>query len=296
MHDPLDLLAVDSPDVGITGPRDPIPGPSSRTVLLVVAAAFASALVASALTVSVALAPRTAGPATTSASATPVAAQGPAATAVLAVDSGSVVDVARRVSPAVVTITSSTDGNRFDPLDLPSTGVGSGFVFRADGWILTNAHVVEGATDLVVTLKGGREYAGRIVTADQEADLAIVKIEAAGLPTAEIGASAGLEVGQLVVAIGSPLGTFTDSVTSGILSAVGRSITVRDEQTRQRRTISNLLQTDAAINPGNSGGPLLDSGGRVIGINTAIASSAAGIGFAIPIDAARSIMERATGG
>ncbi|HEV8696967.1 MAG TPA: trypsin-like peptidase domain-containing protein, partial [Candidatus Limnocylindrales bacterium] len=117
--------------------------------------------------------------------------------------------------------------------------------------------------------------------------------DATGLPTVAIGTSASLKVGQLVVAIGSPLGTFTDSVTSGILSATGRSITVGDPTTRQRRTMSNLLQTDAAINEGNSGGPLLDASGRVIGINTASAASAEGLGFAIAIDEAASIMASA---
>ena len=126
--------------------------------------------------------------------------------------------------------------------------------------------------------------------------ITLLKVDATGLPTVTIGSSASLKVGQLVVAIGSPLGTFTDSVTSGILSATGRSITVRDASTRQPHTISNLLQTDAAINEGNSGGPLLDAAGQAIGINTAAAASAEGIGFAIPIDQAAAIMASARSG
>ena len=204
--------------------------------------------------------------------------------------SDAIVQVAAKVSPAVVTITTQSAGGTLSPFSVPSTGVGSGFIYDASGLILTNYHVVEGGGTLTVTLQDGRELAGRVATSDPEHDLAVVKIDATGLPTVAIGSSASLKVGQLVVAIGSPLGTFTDSVTSGILSATGRSITVGDPTTRERRTMTNLLQTDAAINEGNSGGPLLDASGRVIGINTASAASAEGIGFAIPIDQAASIM------
>jgi S1-C subfamily serine protease len=146
---------------------------------------------------------------------------------------------------------------------------------------------------VTVTLNDGRELTGRVASTDQAHDLAVVKIDGTGFPTIPIGSSANLQVGQLVIAIGSPLGQFTDSVTSGILSATGRSVTVLDQATRQSRTITGLLQTDAAINEGNSGGPLLDARGQVIGINSATASGAQGIGFAIPIDAAASIMTSA---
>jgi S1-C subfamily serine protease len=204
-----------------------------------------------------------------------------------------IVAVAARVSPAVVTITSNIAASQFDPFAVPSSGVGSGFIFAPAGWILTNNHVVEGATTVTVSFKGSRDLVARVVATDPAADLAVIKVNATDLPTVEIGTSADLQVGQLLIAIGSPLGTYSDSVTSGILSATGRSITVRDETTRQRRQMTNLLQTDAAINPGNSGGPLLDARGRVIGINSAVATSAEGIGFAIPIDAARAIMAKA---
>jgi len=204
-------------------------------------------------------------------------------------DANPVVAVAAKVRSAVVTI-SSTSGNQVGLFGVPTGGIGSGFIIDAKGLILTNAHVIEGASQLTVTLEDGRELDARVVASDTNLDLAVVKVDATGLPTVEVGSSADLRVGQLVVAIGSPLGAFSDSVTSGILSATGRTITVVDAVSRQRRTIDHLLQTDAAINEGNSGGPLLDANGRVIGINTAEASSANGIGFAIPIDEAASII------
>jgi S1-C subfamily serine protease len=206
-----------------------------------------------------------------------------------------VVDVASRVSPAVVTITAQGVSSGFGPFNMPATGVGSGVLVRADGWILTNAHVVEGAQTLTVTLKDGREFDGTVVESDADRDLAVVKIDGSDLPSAEIGSSKDLEVGQLVIAIGSPLGQFTNSVTSGVLSAIGREIQVPDQQTGRIHTLSNLLQTDAAINPGNSGGPLLDEHGKIIGINTAVAGGANGIGFAIPIDDAADILAAAMG-
>jgi S1-C subfamily serine protease len=181
------------------------------------------------------------------------------------------------------------------PQSQRGTATGSGFVIDESGDILTNAHVVEGARTLTVTLKDGREFDGTVVESDTDQDLAVVKIDGSDLPTAEIGSSKDLEVGQLVIAIGSPLGQFTNSVTSGVLSAIGREIQVPDEQTGRVHTLSNLLQTDAAINPGNSGGPLLDEDGRIVGINTAVAGGANGIGFAIPIDDAAAILAAAMG-
>jgi 2-alkenal reductase len=132
---------------------------------------------------------------------------------------------------------------------------------------------------------------GRVYGIDTLTDLAIVKVDGDDLPVADLGQSSELKVGQLVVAIGSPLGTYSNSVTSGIVSAKGRSITTDGNQ-----NLNNLIQTDAAINPGNSGGPLLDAGANVVGINTAIAADSNGIGFAIPIDIARPIMEQALAG
>ena len=160
-----------------------------------------------------------------------------------------------------------------------------------NGWILTNRHVVTGADTLTVELKDGRQFEGRVYGIDTLTDLAIVKVDATGLPVATLGKSDGLKIGQLVVAIGSPLGTYCFSVTSGIVSGKGRDISV-DNGTR----INNLIQTDAAINPGNSGGPLADATGAVVGINTAVATDSSGIGFAIPIDIAKPIMAQAIKG
>ena len=195
---------------------------------------------------------------------------------------GSIVDIAKAVSPAVVTIVAQT---------AQGTGTGSGVIFDANGLILTNHHVVEGnPQSLTVHLNDGREFDATIYGIDTLTDLAIVKVNATGLPTAPIGDSSTVQVGQQAIAIGSPLGTFTDSVTSGIISAVGRSIPVDSGQ------LNNLIQTDTAINPGNSGGPLLDPSGKVIGINTAVAGQAQNIGFAIPIDIARPLMTQASAG
>jgi S1-C subfamily serine protease len=198
--------------------------------------------------------------------------------------------VAAKVSPAVVRITTSSGVDTSNGI-IPDTGVGSGVIYDAAGWILTNRHVVEGSEGLEVELSDGRVLSGTVYGIDTLTDLAIVKVEEAGLPTAALGDSDALKVGQLVVAIGSPLGTYSNSVTSGIVSAKGRSITTDGNQ-----NLNNLIQTDAAINPGNSGGPLLDANGMVVGINTAIARDSNGIGFAIPIDIARPIMAQAVAG
>jgi serine protease Do len=144
-----------------------------------------------------------------------------------------------------------------------------------------------------VTLQDGTELPATVVADDAERDLAVVKVSTTGLPTIAIGDASKLEVGQLVVAIGSPLGTFSETVTSGILSATGRTIEVGSSFSRQTKTMTGLLQTDAAINEGNSGGPLMDANGDVIGVNVAVAASAQGIGFAIPINDAAAIMDQA---
>ena len=206
-------------------------------------------------------------------------------------ESSAVIDAAAKVSPSVVKIT--TQGQSTDPFGtVPSEGVGSGIIYDANGWILTNRHVVTGASTLTVELRDGRTFTGTVYGIDTLTDLAIVKVEATGLPVATLGKSDGLKVGQLVVAVGSPLGTYSFSVTSGIVSAKGRDIQVDNGASR----ITNLIQTDAAINPGNSGGPLADSSGAVVGINTAVATDSSGIGFAIPIDIARPIMQQAVAG
>jgi 2-alkenal reductase len=207
-------------------------------------------------------------------------------------ESSATINVAAKVSPAVVRITvqGSTDAGNLGVI--PETGVGSGVIYNSNGWILTNRHVVEGGSDFRVELKDGQVFSGQVYGIDTLTDLAIVKINATDLPTAAIGVSDELEVGQLVIAIGSPLGTYSNSVTSGIVSAKGRTITTDGSS----KPLTNLIQTDAAINPGNSGGPLLDANGNVVGINTAIATNSNGIGFAIPIDVARPIMAQAVAG
>ena len=259
----------------------------------------------------VASAPPSAGPSSGS-SVSPSASPAPGVTAVVPSGSGTggtpapaqtgsrdpfaaVISAVARVRPAVVTITSSTTVNN-GPFQIQGTGIGSGLIFNASGWILTNNHVIAGANKLSVQLTDGRTFAGRVVRADPTLDLAVVKISATGLPTAHIGSSAGLAVGQLLIAIGNPLGTFAGSVTVGVLSAEDRAITVRDELTGQPRSLSGLLQTDTAINPGNSGGPLLDAAGLVIGVDTATDTGGVGIAFAVPIDAAKSIMKLALQG
>lgn len=161
-------------------------------------------------------------------------------------------------------------------------GVGSGFIINADGQILTNSHVVDGADTVMVTLKDGRTFKGKVMGEDPVTDVAVVKIQANRLPAVPLGNSDRLKPGEGVIAIGNPLG-LDNTVTSGIVSAMGRSIL--DKQVA-------FLQTDAAINPGNSGGPLLDSQGQVIGMNTAIIQGAQGIGFAIPINTAKRISDQ----
>ena len=211
-------------------------------------------------------------------------------------ESSAVIDAAAKAGPAVVRIlVSGTTTDAFGS-SIPDQGVGSGIIFDSKGWILTNKHVVTNAdgttaSSLTVELKDGHQYKGSVYGIDTLTDLSIVKIDASGLTAATIGSSADLKVGQLAIAIGSPLGTYSNSVTSGIVSATGRTVTVDSGE-----RISNLIQTDAAINPGNSGGPLLDAVGNVIGVNTAVATGSNGIGFAIPIDIARPIMQEALAG
>ncbi|CAN5698125.1 hypothetical protein BH23GEM6_BH23GEM6_18440 [soil metagenome] len=181
-----------------------------------------------------------------------------------------VVRVARTIMPTVVGITAGT-------------GTGSGVIIREDGVILTNAHVVGNASQVRVGLADGRQLTGRVLGRDQSIDIAVVQVPATGLPVAPLGDSDFLEPGQAAVAIGNPAG-FDRTVTTGVISGVNRALGAGLEE---------LIQTDAAINPGNSGGPLLDSRGRVIGINTAVLrGNFVGLGFAVPINLARDIAEQ----
>jgi S1-C subfamily serine protease len=194
-----------------------------------------------------------------------------------------VVTVAESIGPAVVNLRAST-GLGTDESPRRPSGSGSGFLFAPDGFVLTNHHVVRGASRIRVRLGDGREVSGRVVGADPWTDVAVVQAHASGLPHAQLGESSRLRVGQLVVAIGSPFG-FDSTVTAGVISALGRTL-----RSITGHLVDNVIQTDAALNPGNSGGPLLDSQGRVIGINTAIIQSAQGICFAIPINIAKRII------
>jgi S1-C subfamily serine protease len=186
-----------------------------------------------------------------------------------------VVQVAERIGPAVVNLRAGRGRQE---------GGGSGVLFTPDGFLLTNHHVVQRNGNVRIRLSDGRELGGRVVGADPWTDLAIVQADGAGLPFAAFGDSAQLRVGQLVVAIGSPFG-FESTVTAGVISALGRTL-----RSITGHLVDNVIQTDAALNPGNSGGPLVDSRGRVIGINTAIIRPAQGICFAIPINMAKHIL------
>jgi S1-C subfamily serine protease len=192
--------------------------------------------------------------------------------------SRAVVKVVEDVSPAVVNIKMKR-GGRGQPSG--ADGAGSGAIITPDGYVLTNNHVVEEATELEVGLEDGSLLPAQLVGRDAATDLAVVRVGASGLPAVTLGDSGKLRVGQLVIAIGNPLG-FGSTVSSGIVSALGRAL-----RGSVGRLIENVIQTDVSLNPGNSGGPLLDSRGNVVGINTAMIQSAQGIGFAVPVNTAR---------
>ena len=153
--------------------------------------------------------------------------------------------------------------------------------------------MVTNSDALSVKLEDGRSFDATVISSDTSADLAVIKISATGLPAVTLGDSSSVRVGEGVLAIGTPLGEYNDTVTSGIISAKDRTITVQGEQRGQTVSLSNLIQTDAAINPGNSGGPLVNSSGEVIGVVTAASQSAQGLGFAIPINAAKTMINQA---
>jgi len=219
-----------------------------------------------------------------------------AATTPVPVVEGDLTQMVASATQSVVTITSQIGGNSNAPsfFNIPATGVGSGIIVSADGLILTNNHVVEGTQSLKVTLADGSDVSATVVKTDPTHDLAVIRANKTGLTPATLGDSDQIKVGQTAIAIGSPLGEFTETVTKGIVSALDRSITVQDEQTGRPVQMSGLMQTDAAINPGNSGGPLLNAAGEVVGVNSAVAGQAQGIGFAIPINAAKSLISQAT--
>ena len=206
------------------------------------------------------------------------------AEALLDAYSQAVIAVAEKIGPAVVNIAitqrrMARTQRGLMPFD--AQGAGSGVIVTPDGYVLTNSHVVHDATQLEVTLADGRTLPARVTGEDSATDLAVIRVAADSLPAAQLGDSGRLKVGQMVIAIGNPLG-FQATVTAGVVSALGRSM-----HSYSGQLIDNVIQTDAALNPGNSGGPLVDSRGRVVGINTAIIQGAQGICFALPINTAR---------
>ncbi|NEQ27987.1 MAG: trypsin-like serine protease [Microcoleus sp. SIO2G3] len=203
-------------------------------------------------------------------------------------NSNFVTAVVEEVSPAVVRIDSTRSSQRAQSRIV--RGTGSGFIFDESGLILTNAHVVDRASSVRVTLNDGRTFTGQVLGEDESADVAVVRIQANNLPTATLGDSAQVQPGEWAIAIGNPLG-LDHTITVGIISATDRSGSAIGSPNRR----DSFIQTDAAINPGNSGGPLLNQQGEVIGMNTAIIGRTQGLGFAIPIDRAQAIATQIVG-
>lgn len=215
-----------------------------------------------------------------------------------------IADVVDKVSSAVVNIETKTpsnstfeviyndpffqdffDDNMMRPKEYMQNSIGTGFVIDPQGLVLTNQHVVEGASEITITFSGNKKYSGKVIGQDTDLDLAVIKIDSTEqFPALTLGNSEKIRVGEWVIAIGNPYG-LDHTVTAGVVSAKGRPMKI------ENRTYRNLIQTDAAINPGNSGGPLLNTRGEVIGINTAVNISAQGIGFAISINTAKDILE-----
>ncbi|MGE5484039.1 MAG: S1C family serine protease [Ignavibacteriales bacterium] len=255
---------------------------SRPSLSLIVAVALVSAMVGG--LVVAAIAPRYMAANVASNQAQPVQFPG-AVTGPAAFDVSPAVQVANKLSPSVVGITNkAVAGYDFFGRAYTEDRSGSGVIFDSNGYIVTNNHVIEGSRELKVFLSDGRVLDGTVVGADPPTDVAVVKVNAQGLPAAEFGDSDALKIGELAVAIGNPLGMeFKSSVTQGVISGKDRTLQIGEQTFR-------LIQTDAVINPGNSGGPLANAAGQVIGINTIKIESAEGMGFAIPINTVRGII------
>lgn len=210
------------------------------------------------------------------------------------VKEGSISDIASRVSPSVVSITTETRTMSWFGQESTSSAAGTGVIVSSDGYILTNKHVISGANKISVVMSNGTIYSDvDVATTDPLNDIAFLKIQDAhDLPAATIGDSKTIHTGQEVIAIGNALGTFSNSVTFGIISGTGRTITATDSSYSSYETLSDLIQTDAAINAGNSGGPLVNAAGEVIGINSATSGDGYNISFAIPVAAVRGMLDQ----
>lgn len=203
-------------------------------------------------------------------------------------DEESIAKVAQEVSPSVVSISTSNPTRRG-----LMQGAGTGVIVSKDGYIMTNKHVVSGASSAEITASDGEIYENvKVVGSDPLNDVAFLKIENVDtLKPATLGQSSTLRIGQSVVAIGNSLGEYENTVTSGIVSGLGRPVAAQSQDGSQAESLTDLIQTDAAINPGNSGGPLVNLAGQVVGLNTAVVDNAQGIGFAIPINAVKGVLE-----
>lgn len=215
-----------------------------------------------------------------------------------------VVDVVKQVGPSVVTvsaITPKTQVIQFSPFGGFTQGtqggteadIGSGFIVSSDGLIVTNKHVVSDTTlSYKVSTSDGKTYDVKEINRDPSNDIAVIKVDAKGLKFVELGDSSNLQVGQFVIAIGTALGEFRNTVTTGVISGLGRGINAGNALQGYVERLDNVIQTDAAINPGNSGGPLLNSAGQVIGINVAVASGAQNVAFSIPINTVKDALNQ----
>ncbi len=209
---------------------------------------------------------------------------------------GSIADVVDKVASSVVSIKTTTTTRSYYGRSYDSEAAGTGIIVSADGYVLTNKHVIEGANKISVVLADGTTYSGvEVVEVDPLNDVAFLKVkDATDLKAATLGDSKTITVGQQVVAIGNALGQYQNTVTSGIVSGTGRSLTATDSDGSNAELLSDMIQTDAAINPGNSGGPLVNAAGQVIGINTATGTSAENMGFAIPISSVKGMLRQLT--